>query len=101
LVEEARESGPLMRPNTNQVRGLRLSHRERELANNRLKDLKEWRKSIGEELEVDPSLLWPTASLARLSRFPDKFSEERLEPAVRNWQFDEFGESLSRCLDQI
>lgn len=101
LVQEARSNGPLKRPITNQTRGLRLSHKEREQANNRLKGLKEWRKTIGERLEIDPSLLWPTSSLSRLSRFPNNLSDERLAPEVRNWQFSEFGENLSQCLDEI
>ena len=101
LVQEARSDGPLKRPSTGQARGLRLSHKEREQANNRLKGLKEWRKMIGEKLEIDPSLLWPTSSLSRLSRFPNKLSDERLEPEVRNWQFDEFGENISECLKEL
>ena len=101
LVQEARSDGPVKRPSTGQARGLRLSHKEREQANNRLKGLKEWRKMIGEKLEIDPSLLWPTSSLSRLSRFPNKLSDERLEPEVRNWQFDEFGENLSECLKEL
>ena len=72
-----------------------------ENANIRLKELKEWRKAIGQELDVDPSLLWPTNSLNRLSRDPNTFETEIFEPEVRSWQRFEFGNKLEEKLSSF
>ena len=78
-----------------------MSNKEREKANIRLKELKEWRKAIGQNLDVDPSLLWPTSSLNRLSRDPNTFISEVSEPEVRNWQRLEFGNKLEEKLSSF
>lgn len=60
----------------------------------RLRLLKEWRTTQGEQLALDAGLLWPMASLERLSRQPSTLSAEFEAPEVRDWQSEEFGESL-------
>ena len=75
-----------------------MSNRERERANVRLKDLKVWRKALGDGIGVDPSLLWPTNSLNRLSRDLLSFEKEVSEPEVRKWQILEFGNRLEEKL---
>ena len=52
----------------------------------RLKLLKAWRTKEGERLGLDPSVLWPAASLERLSRAPDPLDAEVASPEVRHWQ---------------
>jgi len=71
------------------------------MANQRLKDLKQWRKSLGQSLELDPSLLWPTSSLSRLARLPEDLPAEFDETEVRKWQVKEFSESLACCLKEL
>ena len=94
IVTDALAQEPVERPVSKSIRKSPMSNKEREKANIRLKDLKEWRKAIGENLEVDPSLLWPTNSLNRLSRNPDSFETEVYETEIRSWQRLEFGNKL-------
>jgi len=101
VVAEAKTGEPVLRPRNETRRGPHLSHHEREMANQRLKDLKQWRKSLGQTLELDPSLLWPTASLSRLARFPEDLQAEFDEPEVRKWQVKEFAENLACCLKEL
>ena len=84
------------RPQKNKQRLKGFSNKQREQANIRLKQLKDWRKSLGQELKLDPSLLWPTSSLSRLSRSPELFEQEFEQPEVRKWQIKEFGDSISQ-----
>ena len=65
----------------------------------RLRSLKEWRSRLGNELQLDASLLWPTVSLERLARHPRGLDEEVASPEVRDWQKREFGSALRRFLD--
>ena len=92
---------PQYRPQKNKQRLKGMTNKEREKANIRLKQLKEWRKNLGQELKLDPSLLWPTSSLARLSRFPESFEEECEQPEVRDWQIKEFGDSISQSASNL
>jgi ribonuclease D len=94
VVTEALNQPPVERPRRQNTRTNVMSSKEREKANTRLKELKEWRKALGENIGVDPSLLWPTISLDRLSRDPSRFGEEVSEPQVRKWQCLEFGKKL-------
>ena len=64
----------------------------------RLRILKNWRGRLGSELQMDPALLWPTASLTRLARHPADLDREVDSPEVRNWQKGEFGEALRGVL---
>ena len=98
IVTDALAQEPVERPVSKSIRKSPMSNKEREKANIRLKDLKEWRKAIGENLEVDPSLLWPTNSLNRLSRNPDSFETEVYETEIRSWQRLEFGDKLEEKL---
>ena len=63
--------------------------------------MKQWRKSQGESLELDPSLLWPTVSLGRISRQSGNMEDEFSEPEVRDWQIKEFGEGLERFISSL
>ena len=101
VVEEARSDEPVQRPRNQTRRGPHLSNKEREQANQNLRDLKQWRKSQGESLELDPSLLWPTVSLGRISRQSGNMEDEFSEPEVRDWQIKEFGEGLERFISSL
>lgn len=98
IAVEALDKPPIERPRGKSIRRNNMSNKERERANVRLKELKEWRKSLGDAISVDPSLLWPTNSLNRLSRDLSSFEEEISEPEVRKWQVMEFGSRLKEKL---
>ena len=100
-VEEGRSDEPVQRPRNQARRGPHLSNKQREQANQHLRDLKQWRKTHGERLELDPSLLWPTVSHGRISRQPENLEDEFSEPEVRDWQITEFGESLESFLSYL
>lgn len=101
VIKTGKASKPIQRPQSQGNKRPHLTHKERETANQRLKELKQWRKSRGEQLQVDPSLLWPTSSLNRLSRLPKTLSSEYQEGDVRKWQFEEFGEDIRSCLLEL
>ena len=61
----------------------------------RLDALKAWRKAHGAELAIDPSLVWPMASLERLAWEPGETEREMDAQEVRRWQAAEFGRSLA------
>lgn len=63
-----------------------------------LSRLKSWRTALGVTLGLDPSLLWPTASLERLAKAPDTCDAEMLSSSVRAWQREQFSASLRDCL---
>ena len=60
--------------------------------------LKAWRESLGQRLCLDPSLLWPTASLERIAKSPGSLAIELTSSSVRAWQREEFGASLESYL---
>ena len=60
----------------------------------RLRLLKQWRLEHATRLKLDPGLLWPAASLERLSVAPGGFADEMESAEVRRWQQRELGESL-------
>ena len=64
----------------------------------RLTRLKVWCTALGIKLALDPSLLWPAASLERLARAPDNFDDEITSAGIRRWQRDNFASSLRSCL---
>ncbi len=66
-----------------------------------LRALKAWRNERGEELSLDPALIWPMPSLERLARDPSLLNDETGEGAsvVREWQAREFRESLAAALE--
>ncbi|MEE8120386.1 MAG: HRDC domain-containing protein, partial [Anaerolineales bacterium] len=67
----------------------------------RLGRLKAWRVSLGTTLSLDPSLLWPTASLERLARAPAMLSSELTSADIRRWQRDRFAATLSAYLESL
>ena len=57
----------------------------------RLKELKKWRENLGNKLNLDPPLVWPTNSLNQLARVPGSIDKEILESKdLRVWQKGEF-----------
>ena len=99
-IRQGMESEPVRRPKKAAARE-RLNPSERREGGERMKRLKQWRKSLGEELGLDPSLLWPTASLTRLARDPGNLGEELDSEEVRAWQSREFGASLRGLLSSL
>ena len=100
-LRRALDKGAKSRPVTRPMRTLHqepLSGSERERARDRLKTLKKWRVQLGEDLGLDPSLLWPAVSLERLSQHPDSLQSELVSTDVRRWQKREFGSALKKAL---
>ena len=86
-IHEGIRAAPVQRPRTRNA-GPRENRR-------RLRLLKDWRASEADRLELAPFLLWPTASLARLSRtWTDGLDDEMESEDVRRWQRQELGEAL-------
>jgi len=67
----------------------------------RLGRLKAWRVSLGATHSLDPSLLWPMASLERLAKAPDTFDSELTSADIRRWQRDRFAAALSTYLESL
>jgi ribonuclease D len=67
----------------------------------RLGRLKAWRVSLGTTLSLDPSLLWPTASLERLAKAPETLGSELTSADIRRWQRDRFAAALGACLESL
>lgn len=65
----------------------------------RLSRLKAWRISMGADLSLDPSLLWPMSSLERLARAPNTLDAEMTSAGIRRWQRDRFAAALGACLE--
>ena len=99
-IQEGMDADPVRPPRKTHTRE-RLSPSQRREAGERMKRLKGWRKSLGEELGLDPSLLWPTASLTRLARSPDGLAAELDSEEVRKWQAGEFEPSLRDLLSSL
>ena len=64
----------------------------------RFKALRQWRIQLAEELSLDPTLLWPMASLERLARSPRTLDGELSSAEVRRWQRAEFGDRIRQRL---
>jgi ribonuclease D len=67
----------------------------------RLSRLKAWRVSLGTTLSLDPSLLWPMASLERLAKAPNTLDFELTSTGIRRWQRDQFSTALGTYLDSL
>ena len=67
----------------------------------RLDRLKAWRISLGNTLSLDPSLLWPRASLERIAKAPDTLGSEITSTDIRRWQRDSFTTALSAYLKSL
>ena len=86
---------PIHRPPT--MTAERVSHEQIQ----RLSHLKAWRASLSATLSLDPSLLWPTASLERLAKAPDTLSVELTSANIHHWQRDHFASSLHAYLESL
>jgi ribonuclease D len=68
----------------------------------RLKDLKSWREGIGEQLNLDPPLIWPTNSLSQLAQLTYSAEQAILESDdIRVWQKGQFGDSIRNILADL
>lgn len=86
-IHEGIGAGPVRRP-----RKRRAALRENRT---RLRLLKNWRSGEANRLKLSPFLLWPTASLSRLSvTWTDGLDDEMESDEVRRWQRQELGEAL-------
>ena len=92
-IQDGISAPPLHRPRRAQRRG---RPTQEQIA--RLQMLKAWRSALGERLSMDPSLLWPMASLERLAGQTSTLDAELVAPEVRAWQRQEFGASLRTLL---
>lgn len=91
-VEKGKNAEPVPRPKY--PRPPNYSHK----AALRLKALKEWRIEKGNEMEIDPSLVWPMRSLDRMARMPDSRDEELYSSNaedVRRWQQENFADLIA------
>jgi len=66
-----------------------------------LKKLREWRTAEGKRATIDPSIVWPMASLDRLARSPGSLDHESTSADVRRWQVQEFSASLRGALEVL
>ncbi|HEU0020247.1 MAG TPA: hypothetical protein VFR55_01030 [Dehalococcoidia bacterium] len=67
----------------------------------RLQRLKQRRTSLGANLQIDPALVWPAASLERVALNPGTWRVEFLDDGnqeVRGWQRQEFSQHLMELL---
>ena len=101
VIRRGLEGSPITRPRKQGNDAPRLSNKQRERANMRLRSLKLWRKNLGGELGLDPSILWPTSSLNKLSRSPGDLEVEIEHPEVRTWQRREFEDLLKTTLQKV
>lgn len=86
-INEGISADPVQRP--------RKRTAERRENRSRLRLLKDWRAQEASRLKLSPFLVWPTASLARLSTtWPDGLDHEMESEDVRQWQRQELGEAL-------
>ncbi len=106
-LQQARERGlaspPVTRPRNGNQNSNGLEGRPTREQIHRLRELKAWRSERGEELDLDPALIWPMQSLERLARDPSLLDDETGEGAlfVRRWQVKEFGQSLTEQLGKL
>lgn len=94
------EQPGLALPNSEAPRTPPLGNRARA----RLAGLKVWRTQLGQDLGLDPSLLWPLHSLEFLAAHPERRDEEfRRARAtdLRAWQSAAFAEDLERRLGDL
>lgn len=97
-IKKGRAAQPLQRPRP--PRGRRLSRAERAKVGQRLDKLKAWRTEHAKRLSLAVGLLWPMASLQRIASFPDDLESELQAPEIRQWQREEFEESLRDLVTQ-
>ncbi len=94
-LENGLNAPPIYRPP--RIKTTRTSEEEVQ----RLNRLKEWRMLVGSSLSLDPSLIWPLASLERLARTPDTVDIESAHDGIRDWQRQVAAPSLQTFLKSI
>ncbi len=99
-IKQGLVSEPVKRPERERA-SAPLTPEERKRVDGRLRRLKTWRSQLGEELGLNPGLLWPVASLERLARRPSSLDVEVSGPDVRRWQALEFGPAIRAVLDTL
>jgi ribonuclease D len=97
-INEGLSGPPVLRPPTYFKH---VGFKQIQLQNKRMRQLKDWRAAIGTSLSLDPSLLWPTASLERLAENPDSLETELGSDVIRRWQRENFALSLGNCLKTL
>ena len=97
---EGMDADPVIRPSANVGERPRVKAEERSAIRKRLQLLKQWRLEHARHLDLDAGLLWPAASLERLSANPSILEDEFESREVRRWQREEFGASLSAFLSR-
>ena len=100
-LQEGMDAEPVVRPRANLSARPRVQAEERSAIRKRLQLLKQWRLEHARHLDIDAGLLWPAASLERLSANPSILEEEFESREVRRWQREEFGASLSAFLSRF
>ena len=86
---------PVARPRPPKPERPRISASERDAARKTLRRIKQWRTREASALGIDPALVWPAASLERLSFDRTSLPSEIESGSVRSWQVREFGASLA------
>ena len=96
------EDDPVERPRTPAKRSRPRGHSGyREAARKKLRLLKQWRLELGQDLKIDPALVWPASSLERIATGESACEDEMHNDAVRDWQCREIGDSLRDFLDEM
>jgi len=96
IVSEALQKGLADPPISNPIRCRTEPATPVEL--DRLHMLKKWRSNHGDQISLDPALVWPMASLERLGKAPHTLDAELHSPEVRQWQREQFATSLGASL---
>lgn len=99
-IRKGLASEPVRRPERERTSDP-LTPEERKRVEERLRVLRAWRSQLGEELGLNPGLLWPAASLERLARRPHTLDTEISGADVRRWQGLEFGPAIRAVLDKL
>ena len=96
LLRAALNRGLADPPISNPIRRVRRTVTQ--IENERLKMLKKWRLNLGNQLSIDPALVWPMVSLERLAKDPHTVDAELKSDEVRKWQREQFATSLGASL---
>ena len=92
---------PFKRPHRQSPGRVRMSSEGRRIARERLRKLKDWRHDQALRLELGVGHVWNAASLERLSIDPSVFVNEIKHHSIRDWQRNEFGDSLFSLVRRI
>ncbi|MBN19620.1 MAG: hypothetical protein CL758_09130 [Chloroflexi bacterium] len=80
---------------------IKISHDDQINMKERLHHLKSWRNRMSKKLNIAPSLVWPLASLNRLSKKSHKFELELFDISIRDWQKKIFSKDLDQFLSSL